>query len=80
MAECCGQERDGNFCLMCGNSLADGKRPIDELLKHVSKEARKHKDRHGSRYNNHYYNSKPETVAKWQSWRDALVELMEKAK
>lgn len=93
--ECCGELHGTPFCPMCGNTLAS-ELPLVGLLKHVSKQAtitrksasgfRKHwardVDQSESRVEwvNNRYSGLDAIAAKWESWRGALLEVVNVAK
>ena len=73
--ECCGQGWSTNFCPTCGKELRCN--PLLGLLKYVQgqcKQQRGYVDNERKRGNDGgYLKKREEALAKWESWRDALI-------
>lgn len=67
---CCGSQHASKYCPDCGRKLiAD--RPLEGLMKHVRTQCLKM-----ASLKKYGHSPRPEIVAKWEAWRDALKQLL----
>lgn len=86
-AECCGEKRESRFCPDCGTLLGH-EDPLCQLLAHLSTQAsskrrtadrafrrkKAEKDDYDARHAEYFDKS----AKKWESWRDAVKEVLKK--
>ncbi len=79
--ECCGEERNGNFCPQCGKQLRSIT-PLVSLLDYVRisrASAEKNHKAYKKRAEERGLKEPPPTkVRKWQAWEEALKEILKK--
>lgn len=77
---CCGEERATLYCGDCGKRLRFS--PIEGLLSHtmvISRQKRALFDRMNATKNPRLLERPRATLAKWESWHDALKTLIEES-